>query len=87
MPQLSSLTLHQLLKFKMFRKDQTESTCVANVEYNPLTREMTIEFVERGTYKYHEVPLDDYVDFETSGSQGKYFNLYIRDKYEYERIA
>lgn len=87
MPQLSSLTVHQLLKFKMFRKDQTLSTCVANVEYNPLTREMTIEFMERGTYKYKEVPLDDYVDFETSGSQGKYFNLYIRDKYEYERIA
>jgi hypothetical protein len=87
MPAINPITLHQLLKFKMFRKDQTLSTCVANVEYDPTTREMIIEFMQRGTYKYKDVPIDDYVDFETSGSQGTYFNLYIRDKFEYERVA
>lgn len=86
MPNISPLTLNKLLKFKMFGKGQTESTCVADVEYNPLTREMTVQFVERGTYKYKEVPIDEYVDFEMAASQGKYFNLYVRDRYSYERV-
>lgn len=71
----------------MFKKTDTQSTCVANVEYDPTTEEMIIEFVERGTYKYKGVGLSEYVDFETSGSQGKYFNNYIRDRYSYERVA
>lgn len=86
MPNISPLTLNKLLKFKMFRKDQTESTCVADVEYNPLTREMIVKFVQRGTYKYKEVPIDEYVDFEMASSQGVYFNLYVRDRYSYERV-
>jgi KTSC domain len=83
---LSPLTVNKLLKFKMFSKGQTLSTCVADVEYNSLTREMTVQFVERGTYKYKEVPIDEYVDFEMAASQGTYFNLYIRNRYSYERV-
>lgn len=87
MPSVNPLTLHRLLSFKMFNKGQTESTCVADVSYDPETFEMTVAFVKRGTYKYFEVPLDEYVDFETANSQGTYFNLYIRDRYSFERIA
>lgn len=86
MPEINPLTLNKLLHFKMF-KDETKSTCIADVQYEPTTREMLVQFVERGTYKYHDVPIEDYVDFETAGSQGKYFNLYIRDKFSYERVA
>ena len=87
MPRVNPLTLVRLLKFKAF-KDETQSECVADVSYNPETEEMTIEFVKRGTYVYKDVPLDTYVDFSTSGSQGKYFNNYIRNfGFEYERIA
>lgn len=87
MPKVNSLTVHQLLHFKMFRKDQTESTCVANIQYDPETQDMTVDFVKRGTYIYHDVPLDTYTDFELSASQGKYFNFYIRDQFSFERVA
>ena len=87
MPPLSSKTVHDLLRFKMFRKDQTESTCVADISYDPETGDMTVAFVQRGTYVYHDVPLDDYTDFQLSNSHGKYFNFYIRDKFNFERIA
>jgi hypothetical protein len=49
--------------------------------------DLTIEFMARGTYKYSNVPLDVYVDLAQAGSQGQYFNLYIRDAYAYERIG
>lgn len=87
MPEVSPLTVQHLLKFKMFGKGQTESTCVANVDYDPETEELTVEFIKRGTYKYSGVPLDEYVDFSLADSQGKYFNFYIRDKYSFERVA
>lgn len=87
MPKVNSLTLVRLLKFKAF-KDETQSECVADISYNPETEEMTIEFQQRGTYLYHNVPLDTYVDFQTAGSMGKYFNNYIRNfGFEYERIG
>ena len=68
------------------------SRCVRSLDFQ-LTDEsgrgdLTVEFMARGTYIYHDVELDLYVDFATAGSQGQYFNLYIRDQgYSYERIA
>src|ERR1700723_4503824 len=81
MPKVSSKTVHDLLRFKMFNKTQTESTCVADIEYDPETEDMTVSFVKRGVYVYLNVPLDDFTDFQLSASQGKYFNFYIRDKF------
>ena len=87
MPKVSGGTLRQLLNFK-FKTGRPESNCVADVSYNPETEQMTITFQQRGTYVYNDVPLDDYVDFASAGSQGTYFNLYIRPKYtNYERVA
>jgi hypothetical protein len=64
-----------------------ESRCVANVDYDNETQSLTVEFNQRGTYRYSNVPLDVYVDFATAGSQGTYFNLYIRPQYAFERIS
>lgn len=64
-----------------------ESRCVASVDYNLEEQIMTIEFVERGTYEYKDVPLDVYVDFAQAESQGRYFNLYIREQYSNYRIG
>jgi KTSC domain len=86
MPKLDPLTLTRLLKFKWTHGKAIESQCVADVSYDPLDSSMTIQFQQRGTYKYKDVPVDVYVDFETSGSRGQYFNNYIRNTYSYERI-
>jgi KTSC domain-containing protein len=87
MPKVNSSTLRQLLHFQ-FTHGKIESHCVADVSYNPETEQMTIAFQQRGTYVYSNVPIDDYVDFASAGSQGTYFNLYIRPKYtSYERVA
>lgn len=81
---ISPLTKVRLLNFAY--KEKSTSTCVNSVTYNPVTREMTIQFQQRGTYKYLDVPFDEYIEFETAGSRGTYFNLYVRDNYEYERV-
>lgn len=68
-------------------REKPESACVADISYDPESQDMTVEFQQRGSYVYHDVPLDVYVDFQSAGSQGTYFNLYIRLKFSYERIS
>lgn len=86
MPSVNSVTLHRLIDAKKHFVIN-ESKCVANVDYDLESEMLTIEFQARGTYQYSGVPLDVYVDFSTAGSQGTYFNLYIRNTYSYERVA
>ena len=86
MPAVNKSTLRQLLQFKY--KEKPESTCCNDVSYDPETGDMTVAFQKRGTYVYHDVSLDEYVDFASAGSQGTYFNLYIRPKFtNFERIS
>lgn len=69
------------------QKIDASSTCVATYTYHPDDEQLEIEFQERGTYVYYSVSLDEYANFNGASSKGTYFNLYIRDRYEYERIA
>ena len=63
-----------------------ESTAIASLNYDIEHAQMTIEFQERGTYTYFDVEPDTFQEFNAAGMRGTYFNLYIRGKYEYERI-
>jgi hypothetical protein len=68
-------------------KIPVESECVASLAYDVTSNELTVEFNQRGTYKYSDVPLDEYANFQGADSKGAYFNLYIRDQYSYERVG
>lgn len=63
------------------------STCVASLEYDPETNELIIEFQERGTYKFYDVPPDEADGLRGATSQGTYYNLYIKGRYSYDRIG
>jgi hypothetical protein len=65
----------------------TDSQCTKSISYDNSTQELTIEFQERGTYKYEGVPAEEYLGLKGASSHGTYFNLYIRDRYNFERIA
>ena len=99
MPNISQGTLRQLLAASNLATNASgnlfnnlsASRCVRSLDFQ-LTDEsgrgtLTVEFMQRGTYIYQDVPLDVYTDFATAGSQGQYFNLYVRDQYTFERIA
>jgi|HubBroStandDraft_3_1064219.scaffolds.fasta_scaffold79655_2 hypothetical protein len=99
MPNISQGTLRQLLAATNLATNASgnlsnnlsASRCVRSLDFQ-LTDEsgrgdLQVDFMQRGSYVYHDVPLDTYVDFAQAGSQGQYFNLYIRDQYDYERIS
>jgi KTSC domain len=67
-----------------------ESECCAALTFVPetaLAGTLTVAFQKRGTYVYHEFPVDEWLLFNNAASRGTYFNLYVRDRYSYERIA
>ena len=65
---------------------QAESECVDTLEYDLENQQMTIHFNKRGSYIYYDFPPDEFASFNLAGSRGIYFNLYIRGKYDYERL-
>jgi len=95
-PAIDNTTLRRLLKRKEEIPSGVESRCVAQLDFEPgetgVIGDLIVTFVGPpnggvGIYKYHEVPLNVYVDFAGASSQGRYFNLYIKDQYSYERVA
>ena len=87
MPIVDNTTLRRLLNRKSEIPSGVESVCVDKLDYDLEENTLTVQFHERGTYEYYHVPLPVYVDFSQASSQGRYFNLYIRDNYSYTRIA
>lgn len=63
------------------------SECVNTYEYDVELEVLTVFFQKRGTYRYANFSLAEFTNFAQAGSLGTYFNLYIRDQYEYERIG
>lgn len=93
MPKLDSVTLLRMLEVTKKSGNSygnlTESRCVASLDFELSDEsgrgDLLIVFQQRGSYVYHDVPVDAYIDLAGAGSQGTYFNLYIRDNYSYER--
>lgn len=63
-----------------------ESECVASLEYDIEEEQLTVNFVKRGSYVYYDFPPEEFANFNGSSQRGAYFNLYIRDKYSFERL-
>ncbi len=97
MPAIDNISLRRLLKRKEEIPSGVESRCVASLDYEPMSEgalegDLIVQFVGpphggTGVYKYHNVPLNVYIDFAGATSQGQYFNLYIKDQYSYERVG
>ena len=64
-----------------------ESICVADLTYDAERQVATCVFQERGTYDYFDMSPDVFAEWNNSGSRGTYFNLYVRQQFQFERVA
>lgn len=62
-----------------------DSSNIKSVGFDANTLE--IEFHSGGIYQYYDVPTDVYHYFMNASSKGKFFHLFIRDKYRCVRLA
>jgi hypothetical protein len=62
------------------------SSLIRRAIYDAAKQTLAVTFTTERTYLYFGVSADVYSEFMTAPSQGQYFNLYIRDTYEFREI-
>ena len=63
------------------------SSNIAAVGYDAATRELTIQFLHGGFYKFMDVPAEVAAEFTEAKSVGGYFAKHIRGKFEFSKIV
>ncbi|MGE0237900.1 MAG: KTSC domain-containing protein [Parvibaculaceae bacterium] len=63
------------------------STAISRIAYEAGAGTLSVWFRPSGElYRYCEVPARVHDAFRKAGSKGRFFNLYIRDRYPFQRI-
>ncbi|AKF24687.1 hypothetical protein YH65_04260 [Sulfurovum lithotrophicum] len=57
------------------------SSAISYIGYDSATMKMKITFKQSKTYDYCNVPQNVFDDFLNASSQGIYYDLHIKDKY------
>ncbi len=57
------------------------SSMINSIGYDPETETLEIEFSGGAVWQYSDVPADVWDDFESSGSQGRFFHQNIKGQY------
>jgi hypothetical protein len=63
------------------------SSSLVAVGYDPARRELDIQFVSGRIYRYFGVPSPAHEALMRAPSKGRHFNVYIRDRYRFRRLA
>jgi KTSC domain-containing protein len=63
------------------------STVISAHDYDPESRRLEITFVTGRIYLYEEVPVSIYSAFSAAPSKGKFFNKFIRDRYQVRELT
>lgn len=70
---------------KKFTTDQ--SSVIKEIAYNSVTHNMRVIFKSGSVYIYEFVPENVFNEFITSESLGKYFGIYIKNRYIYKNVT
>jgi hypothetical protein len=62
------------------------SSLIQRAIYDPAQETLAITFTTGRTYLYFGVPKGVHEDFSAAESQGQYFNLRIRDQFEFREL-
>jgi hypothetical protein len=63
-----------------------ESSMMCFADYNAASRQLTITFKAGSRYVYFNVPQPVFDGLLAAPSAGHYFDVHIRDRYEFKRI-
>lgn len=63
------------------QRQRIQSSAIATVGYDPISKTLEIEFYQTGIYSFHGVPSHIHAGQMGASSKGTYYNDYIRDQY------
>lgn len=58
------------------------STAISAVGYDKTTQQMCITFKQGHTYNFCRVPESIFAGLMSASSKGRYYDIYIKDKYD-----
>jgi len=62
------------------------SSVINHFNYDEKSHKLLITFVTGLVYEYKNVPAEIYQMLKISGSKGRYFNHFIKDKFKFTKI-
>ncbi len=68
-------------------RQPVSSSIIESIGYDPSTAILEVEFAEGGLYEYFMVPHSTYIGLLRSGSKGRFFGEFVRNKYQFRKIA
>lgn len=79
-------TVNGLTPYPMFEQHRVSSSAISNIGYSEISHMLDVRFKYGGGYRYYDVP--EYIGnaFINASSHGTYFNDFIKDQYDYEKI-
>ena len=68
-------------------RDLISSSSIASAGYNKETKTLEIEFNSGAVYEYLDVDEDVFKSMKAADSAGKYFNMNIKNSYEFNKVS
>jgi len=68
------------------QRTEVSSGQIRSIGYDEAARTLEVEFTSGGVYVYRDVPPEAYQDFMNADSKGRYFAIFVRANYEYQRL-
>jgi len=68
------------------QRTEVNSGQVKSIGYSEAERTLEVEFTSNAVYVYKDVPPGVYEEFMRAESKGRFFGLFVRPCYEYERL-
>ena len=65
---------------------EVESSAFSSYQYDPKAEELIVHFTQGNPYRYRQVPAWEIEKMESADSKGNYFNLNIRNRYEFDEL-
>jgi len=65
---------------------QVESSAIERIDYQSDRQQLFVTFTTGRRYVYFDVPAPIYRCFLTAESRGRYFNINIRDHYDFREL-
>jgi lysyl-tRNA synthetase class 2 len=63
------------------------STAINNIKYDVSRERLVVTFVSGRVYEYVDVPPHVAASFRAAGSKGTFFNVFIRDRYDFRELT
>lgn len=68
-------------------REVVSSSSLRSIGYDARTRTLEVEFASGSVYRYGPVPSEVWSALRRADSKGKYFQEFVRDRFDPERVG